>query len=109
MTKIKAIWIGSMNKSICRLCREFELDWDQKLTKTLEMTFTSDIVNIWQHNVPDSLHKVERNLEVWTKKEDHTAGKNNNNSFVKVCPFIFYPYTYLTHLVFETDIESNVS
>ena len=41
--KTKAIWIGSMTKSNLKLCKEYELDWNQGPIKILGVTFTPEV------------------------------------------------------------------
>ena len=51
--KTKAIWIGSMNKSNLRLCKEYKLDWNQEPFKILGNTyFTPEVfdIHVWDKN-----------------------------------------------------------
>lgn len=54
-----------MNKSNRQLCRDFDFDWDQNPIKILGVTFILEVFDIWQHTVPDILHKVDNTLIVW--------------------------------------------
>lgn len=73
--KTRAVWIGSMNKSNRQLCRDFDLDWDQKPIKILGVTFTPEVFDVWQHNAPEILQKVENILAVWSKRKLTLQGK----------------------------------
>ena len=55
--KTKAIWIGSMNKSNRRLCKEYKLDWNQEPFKILGVTFTPEVFDKWDKNATDILKK----------------------------------------------------
>ena len=48
--KTKAIWIGATSKSNSRLCRDYNLDWNQEPIKILGVTFTSEVFDIWDKN-----------------------------------------------------------
>lgn len=73
--KTRAVWIGSMNKSNLTLCKEYKLDWDQKPIKILGVTFTPEVFDIWEHNGPDILQKVEKILTSWSKRKLTLQGK----------------------------------
>ena len=73
--KTRAVWIGSMNKSNCQLCRDIHLNWEQKPIKILGVTFTPEVFDVWQHNAPDILQKMENILAVWSKRKLTLQGK----------------------------------
>ena len=50
LDKTKALWIGTMCKSDKILCREFNLDWEQKPLKNLGVSFTPEVFDIWDYN-----------------------------------------------------------
>ena len=33
------------------MCKEYNLDWEQKPLKILGVTFTAEVFNIWDHNL----------------------------------------------------------
>ena len=45
--KTRAVWIGSLNKSIHKMCQDYKLDWNQGLFKILGVTFTPEVYDIW--------------------------------------------------------------
>ena len=67
--KMKAIWIGSMNKSNWTLYQDYKLDWDQKPIKILGVTFNPDVFDIWELNAPDIYQKVSKVIETWSKRQ----------------------------------------
>lgn len=73
--KTKAIWIGSMSKSNRKLCQKHGLDWDQKPIKILGVTFTPEVYNMWDYNAPNIQQKVNRLLEVWSKRKLTLQGR----------------------------------
>ena len=64
-----------MNKSNHQLCRDFHLDWEQKPIKILGVTFAPEVFDVWQHNAPDILQKMENILAIWSKQKVTLQGK----------------------------------
>ena len=73
--KTKALWIGAMGKSEKRLCNEYNLDWEQKPLKILGVTFTSEVFDVWDHNLDDIVHKVNSLINTWSKRRLTLPGK----------------------------------
>ena len=65
--KTKAIWIGSTNKSNIKLCREYNLDWNQEPFKVLGVTFTTEVFDIWDKNATAVFKCVEQTIKSWSK------------------------------------------
>ena len=55
--KTKAIWIGPLRHSEKQICVDFKLDWSQGPFKILEVTFTTELFDIWNINAPEILNK----------------------------------------------------
>ena len=73
--KTKALWIGQMCKSEKKICKNYKLDWDQKPLKILGVTFTAEVFDIWDHNLGDTLHKVNSLINIWSKRRLTLPGK----------------------------------
>ena len=58
-----------MTKSNLKLCKEYELDWNQGPIKILGVTFTPEVFNIWDHNSAELIRKVENTLKNWAKRK----------------------------------------
>ena len=59
--KTKAIWIGPTSKSNSRLCRNYNLDWNQEPLKILDLIFTSEVFDIWHKNANEIFKKSGKN------------------------------------------------
>ena len=57
------------------MCKEYNLDWEQKPLKILGVTFTAEVFDIWDHNLEDTLHKVNSLIKVWSKRRLTLPGK----------------------------------
>ena len=66
--KTKAIWIGALSNSEIRICRNYNLDWTNGHFKILGVTFTTEVFDIWDVNVPTIINKVESLLKQWSKR-----------------------------------------
>ena len=86
--KTKAIWIGSMAKSNLKLCKEYKLDWDQGPIKSLGVTFTREVFNIWDHNSAEILRKVENTLKNWSKRKIALLGKITVTKSIAISKFV---------------------
>ena len=73
--KTKALWVGAMCKSEKRMCKEYNLDWDQKPLTILGVTFTAEVFDIWDYNIEDILHKVNSLINIWSKRKLTLPGK----------------------------------
>ena len=73
--KTKALWIGAMCHSEKKICKEYNLDWEQKPLKILGVTFTGEVFDIWNHNLDETLHKVNSLINVWSKRRLTLPGK----------------------------------
>ena len=71
----KALWMGAMCKSEKRMCKEYNLDWDQKPLTILGVTFTAEVFDIWDYNIEDILHKVNSLINIWSKRKLTLPGK----------------------------------
>ena len=67
--KTKAIWIGALSNSEIRICRNYNLDWTNGHFKILGVTFTTEVFDIWDVNVPTIINKVESLLKQWSKRK----------------------------------------
>ena len=57
------------------MCKEYNLDWEQKPLKLLGVTFTAEVFDIWDHNLEDTVHKVNSLINVWSKRKLTLPGK----------------------------------
>ena len=73
--KTKALWVGAMCKSEKRMCKEYNLDWDQTPLTILGVTFTAEVFDIWDYNIEDILHKVNSLINIWSKRKLTLPGK----------------------------------
>lgn len=73
--KTKALWIGEKCKSEKRMCKEYNLDWEQKPLKILGVTFTAEVFDIWNYNLDDTLHKINALIHIWSKRRLTLPGK----------------------------------
>ena len=73
--KIKALWIGSMSGSDLRLCHNYNLDWEQGPIKILGVIFTPEVFNIWDFNSLETVRKMEKILQSWSKRKLTLPGK----------------------------------
>ena len=73
--KTKALWVGAMCKSEKKMCKEYNLDWDQKPLTILGVTFTAEVFDIWDYNIEDILHKVNSLINIWSKRKLTLPGK----------------------------------
>lgn len=73
--KTKAVWIGAMCKSNRKMCREYELDWEQQPFKILGVTFTPEVFDIWRYNSIEVLQKVDKILNSWSKRKITLLGR----------------------------------
>ena len=73
--KTKALWIGAMCHSEKKMCKEYNLDWEQKPLKILGVTFTGEVFDILNHNLDETLHKVNSLINVWSKRRLTIPGK----------------------------------
>ena len=73
--KTKALWIGKLCKSEKRMCKEYNLDWEQKPLKILGVTFTAEVFDIWDHNIEDTTHKINSLINLWSKRRLTLPGK----------------------------------
>ena len=98
--KTKAIWIGSLNKSNRRFCREYKLDWDQEPFKILGVTFTFEVLDIWDKNATDILKQVKYPIKAWPKRKLTLQGKITIIKSLALSKFVnlFLFWHYLTRL-----------
>ena len=73
--KTKALWIGTMCKSNKVMCKNYNLDWEQKPLKILGVTFTAEVFDIWAHNVDETMHKINSLINIWSKRRLTLPGK----------------------------------
>ena len=73
--KTKALWIGSMSGSDLRLCHNYNLDWEQGPIKILGVVFTPEVFNIWDFNSLETVRKMEKILQSWSKRKLTLPGK----------------------------------
>ena len=58
-----------------KIGKEYNLDWEQKRLKILGVTFTGEVFDIWNHNLDETLHKVNSLINVWSKRRLTLPGK----------------------------------
>ena len=58
-----------------KMCKEYNLDWEQKPLKILGVTFTGEVFDIWNHNLDETMHKVNSLINVWSKRNLTLPGK----------------------------------
>ena len=68
----KALWIGTMSKSNKIMCKSYNLDWEQKPFTIVGVTFTAEDFDIWDHNLDDTMHKINSLINTWSKNVDFT-------------------------------------
>ena len=73
--KTRAIWIGALSNSHTRLCRDFNLDWNQGSFKVLGVNFSCNVNDIWDLNYHEVLNKVENICKQWTKRKLSLIGR----------------------------------
>ena len=75
LDKTKATWIGSMCKSSNIICREFNIDWEQKPLKILGVIFSPEVFDIWDHNLENVMKKVQSMIKIWSKRKLTLIGR----------------------------------
>ena len=75
LDKTKALWIGSMCNSTKILCKEFNIDWEQKPLKILGVIFSPLVFDIWEYNLDDVMKKVKNMINVWSKRKLTLIGR----------------------------------
>ena len=58
-----------------KMCKEYNLDWEQKPLKILGVTFTGEVFDIWNHKLDETMHKVNSLINVWSKRRLTLPGK----------------------------------
>ena len=58
-----------------KMCKEYNLDWEQKPLIILGVTFTGEVFDIWNHNLDVTMHKVNSLINVWSKRRLTLPGK----------------------------------
>ena len=75
LDKTKALWIGSMCNSTKILCKEFNIDWEQKPLKILGVIFSPLVFDIWEYNLDDVMKKVKNMINIWSKRKLTLIGR----------------------------------
>ena len=75
LDKTKALWIGSMCNSTKILCKEFNIDWEQKPLKILGVIFSPLVFDIWEYNLDEVMKKVKNMINVWSKRKLTLIGR----------------------------------
>ena len=75
LDKTKALWIGSMCKADKTICREFNIDWEQKPLKILGVIFSPEVFDIWDHNLDNVMNKVNSMIKTWSKRKLTLIGR----------------------------------
>ena len=75
LDKTKALWIGSMCKADKTICREFNIDWEQKPLKILGVIFSPEVFDIWDHNLDNVMKKVKSMIKTWSKRKLTLIGR----------------------------------
>ena len=57
------------------MCKEYNLDWEQKPLKILGMTFTAEVFDTWDNNLEDTMHKINSLINLWSKRRLTLPGK----------------------------------
>ena len=64
-----------MSGSDLRLCHNYNLDWEQVPIKILGVIFTPEVFNIWDFNSLETIRKMEKILQSWSKRKLTLPGK----------------------------------
>ena len=75
LDKTKALWIESMCNSTKILCKEFNIDWEQKPLKILGVIFSPLVFDIWEYNLDEVMKKVKNMINVWSKRKLTLIGR----------------------------------
>ena len=69
LEKTRAVWIGSMCKSSKTMCKQFNLDWEQRPIKILGVIFTAEVFDIWDQNSDIILEKINSMIKTWSRRK----------------------------------------
>ena len=91
-----------MSGSDLRLCHNYNLDWEQGPIKILGVIFTPEVFNIWDFNSLETVRKMEKILQSWSKRKLtlskfihlFTALLNPPEQFVKQLEKLFYKFLW---------------
>ena len=75
MIKLKLYGLGQCVTPKNKICNEYNLDWEQKSLKIVGVTFTGEVFDVWNHNLDETLHKVNSLINVWSKRRLTLPGK----------------------------------
>ena len=75
LEKTRAVWIGSMCKSSKTMCKNFNLDWEQKPIKILGVVFTAEVFDIWDQNSDIILEKINSMIKTWSRRKLTLIGR----------------------------------
>ena len=64
-----------MCKSSNIICREFNIDWEQKPLKILGVIFSPEVFDIWDHNLENVMKKVQSMIKIWSKRKLTLIGR----------------------------------
>ena len=65
----------SMCKSDKIVCREFNLDCEQKPLKILGVIFTPEVFDIWDHNSDSIMKQINGMIKVWLNRKLTLIGR----------------------------------
>ena len=75
LEKTRAVLIGSMCKSSKTMCKNFNLDWEQKPIKILGVVFTAEVFDIWDQNSDIILEKINSMIKTWSRRKLTLIGR----------------------------------
>jgi hypothetical protein len=73
--KTKMVWIGSMQESDRRLCRENNFQWISGNFTALGITFNTQLSNITEINILPKISKIKTLLKMWKCRNLTPFGK----------------------------------
>ena len=73
--KTRLIWFGSKANSATKLCKNYNLDWNQDPFKVLGITFTADLSNMSELNYDGISKEIKNNFKIWARRQLTLFGK----------------------------------
>ena len=90
LEKTRAVWIGSMRKSSKTMCKNFNLDWEQKPIKILGVFFTAEVFDIWDQNSDIILEKINSMIKTWSRRKLTLIGRVTIIKSLMLSKFAYY-------------------
>ena len=64
-----------MCKSTKIMCKNYNLDWEQKPIKILEVVFTAEVFDIWDQNSDNIVEKIKSMINIWSRRKLTLIGR----------------------------------